>query len=114
LTADVATSGIVSLNEYKYYKFSAPSSFSSFDDIKIAVTATTGDPDLFVSKTNPYPTSAFSTYSGTTIGSDSVTVNYLSWYSATTFYIGVKGTTAATYSVKVTSVPSKFHFPDVC
>jgi hypothetical protein len=113
------TGAVASSVGYKYYKFTVPSSFSSGSSIKITLTAISGDPDMYVSRTVPYPTSSSYTYSGTTTGSDTVTIPYYSWYSGNTFYIGVKSASSsstASYTIKYAEVSSSgstfpsFHF----
>ena len=109
LSEGMSKSGTVTVGAYDYYKFIVPTTFKAASRIKITLTSTLGDPDMYISKTKVAPTSVYGgfTYSASTSGSDSYTISSSSWLWGNTFYIGVKGdATISQYSIKFSEVSS--------
>jgi len=97
LTSGQVVSGSVARQAFAYYTISVPSGASRLD---VVLTATSGDPDLYIRRGSRPTTSSYDR-SATAGGSDSVSItNPLSG----TWYIGVYGYSAASYQLRATIV----------
>eukprot|EP00161_Ancyromonas_sigmoides_P005926 TRINITY_DN1671_c0_g1_i2.p1 TRINITY_DN1671_c0_g1~~TRINITY_DN1671_c0_g1_i2.p1 ORF type:complete len:2092 (+),score=1058.04 TRINITY_DN1671_c0_g1_i2:861-7136(+) len=92
-------------HRYRYYRFYP----SSDDDIRVTVSAIEGDPDLYVSTTNPYPAVGNATWSSARYGDDSVIIRATATDRCQgptcIYYVGVRSfssTRPCTYTITVT------------
>ena len=100
LSNNTAVKGSVQTGAYTYYAFTIyfPSPLLS-----IVTTPTSGDPDLYVSLSNPYPSTTNYDYCSQSIGVDEVTIDNA---AARTYYIAVFGFVKASFSIVANATSS--------
>lgn len=97
LQAGVSVTDAVDKNEYSYFSFAMPRGRQS---LRIILTPTIGDPDLFISMINRHPSLTNSTWRSMSYGSDTVTISPVEDVHACTecnYYIAVYGYQASTF-----------------
>ena len=109
LGVPVVSTTPVAQGNFVYYQFNASAMIPQLqgnEQLGIALTALSGDPDLYISTTGNPTTNSYN-WVGTWYGGDLIRIGYTQGYQSTaTFYVGVYGNTQASYSIlayKITS-----------
>eukprot|EP00499_Haloplacidia_sp_CaronLabIsolate_P003203 CAMPEP_0196770370 /NCGR_PEP_ID=MMETSP1104-20130614/1097_1 /TAXON_ID=33652 /ORGANISM="Cafeteria sp., Strain Caron Lab Isolate" /LENGTH=2418 /DNA_ID=CAMNT_0042140481 /DNA_START=96 /DNA_END=7352 /DNA_ORIENTATION=+ len=98
LIQDIPVRAYVARGEYDYFKYTIPAAHKG-DELFISVTPISGDPDLLVAR-GDHPTVGTAEWSSYSYGGDLVTVP-ATYHSNQTYYIGVYGFSASTFSIAV-------------
>eukprot|EP00966_Prymnesium_polylepis_P215891 4998322-Prymnesium_polylepis.1 len=85
-------------NEWRYFKFTTGTNVSTFT---ISATATTGDPDIYVSSDGVLPTDTHFSWHAAAAGEDMLTINVgdPGWCLHCTYLIGVSSTISTVYTI---------------